>query len=79
MANPCLGQDREGHKYWHFYKDPTRIYVWVPHKEEEALWMYLDSTKDFERLANSLNLKGIKDNTLHDNLMKVKVYLQLKE
>ncbi|TNV74050.1 hypothetical protein FGO68_gene25 [Halteria grandinella] len=41
--------------------------------------MYLDSQPDFQKLVNSLNLKGIKEKALHDNLLKFKVYFQLTE
>jgi len=61
-------------EYWFFKDDCSRVYI-----KKENGWHFLDEEEEFEQLIDSLNLKGIREKKLHENLKKIKPSLKLKK
>ena len=61
-------------EYWFFKDDCTRLYI-----KKENGWHFLDEDEEFEQLVESLNLKGLREKKLFENLKKIKASLKLKK
>ena len=75
-----LGQDKNMNEYWFFKDDPTRLFMKMsPTEENSAQWMFIDEDEKFEHLLESINIKGIREKKLQENLKKIRASLKMKK
>lgn len=93
IRTTVLGQDKYMSEYWFFKDDPHRLYVKkIATKEDlvvdsideiddkqKYIWHFIDEEDQFEQLFDSLNMKGIREKKLIENLKKIRTILKMKK
>ena len=69
IRTSMVGKDANRNEYWHFKEDDQHIYI---RKEEnkEVTWHYIDEEEKYDMLTDSMNIKGIRERKLLENLKK---------
>ncbi|CAD8206980.1 unnamed protein product [Paramecium pentaurelia] len=76
LLNPsmCLGQDAKHSSYYFFLYEPDKIFVCMRHSiiddDGSQQWGFYDQT-DIQNLLNSLCPKGVRENTLKNNIIEL--------
>ncbi|CAD8202864.1 unnamed protein product [Paramecium pentaurelia] len=76
LLNPsmCLGQDARHSSYYFFLYEPDKIFVCMRHSiiddDGSVQWGYYDN-KEIPNLLNSFCAKGIRENTLKNNIVEL--------
>ncbi|CAK59799.1 unnamed protein product (macronuclear) [Paramecium tetraurelia] len=76
LLNPsmCLGQDAKHSSYYFFLYEPDKIFVCMRHSilddDRSQQWGFYDQT-EIQNLLNSLCPKGVRENTLKNNIIEL--------
>jgi hypothetical protein len=80
IKTAILGQDKHMNEYWFFKDDMGRIFIKYFETDEDGLrWGFIDEDEQLDVLMESLNIKGIREKKLQENLRKLRIQIKMKK